>query len=100
MGRAGSRANSDADVAETGGGGGVSGVADLARLTLASVGRSPGHGLRRQHVHRRPERGTDPRVRRVAQQTAELSFKCNVDYRGYITDIDLDRNNYAYGYRR
>ena len=33
------------------------------------------------------------------QQTAELSFKCNVDYRGYITDIDLDRNNYAYGRR-
>ena len=35
------------------------------------------------------------------QQTAELSFKCNVDYRGYITDVDLDRNNYAYNpYRR
>ena len=35
------------------------------------------------------------------QQTGELSFKCNVDYRGYITDIDLDRNSYAnYGYRR
>ncbi len=34
------------------------------------------------------------------QQQAELSFKCNIDYRGYITDIDLDRNNYAYGYRR
>lgn len=31
---------------------------------------------------------------------AELSFKCNVDYRGYITDIDVDRNAYAYGYRR
>jgi hypothetical protein len=30
------------------------------------------------------------------QQTAEFSFKCNVDYRGYITDVDLDRNNYAY----
>jgi hypothetical protein len=34
------------------------------------------------------------------QQQAELSFKCNIDYRGYVTDIDLDRNNYAYGYRR
>ena len=34
------------------------------------------------------------------QQTAELSFKCNIDYRGYISDIDLERNNYAYGYRR
>src|SRR5687768_5989609 len=30
------------------------------------------------------------------QQTGELSFKCNIDQRGYITDIDLDRNNYAY----
>jgi hypothetical protein len=36
------------------------------------------------------------------QQQAELSFKCNIDYRGYITDIDLDRNQYGYngyGYR-
>lgn len=33
------------------------------------------------------------------QQTAELSFKCNVDYRGYVSDIDLDRNTYAYGRR-
>jgi hypothetical protein len=34
------------------------------------------------------------------QPQGELSFKCNIDYRGYIRDIDLDRNNYAYGYRR
>jgi hypothetical protein len=35
------------------------------------------------------------------QAAAELSFKCNVDYRGYISDIDLDRNSYSnYGYRR
>ncbi|MEO6582555.1 MAG: hypothetical protein ABIN68_07110 [Sphingomicrobium sp.] len=35
------------------------------------------------------------------QQTGELSFKCNVDYRGYITDIDLNRSTYSnYGYRR
>lgn len=36
-----------------------------------------------------------------AQPTGELSFKCNIDYRGRITDIDLDRNNrYGYPYRR
>lgn len=36
-----------------------------------------------------------------AQPTAELSFKCDIDYRGRIRDIDLDRNNrYAYPYRR
>ena len=34
------------------------------------------------------------------QQQAELSFKCNIDYRGYVTDIDLNRNSYAQGYRR
>ena len=34
-----------------------------------------------------------------AQPQGELSFKCNIDYRGYIRDIDLDRNNYGY-YRR
>ncbi len=36
------------------------------------------------------------------QPQAELSFKCNIDYRGYITDIDLARNTYGYngyGYR-
>ena len=31
------------------------------------------------------------------QQAAELTFKCNIDYRGYVTDVDLDRNRYAYG---
>jgi len=31
----------------------------------------------------------------------ELSFKCDIDYRGYIRDIDIDRNSNAYyGYRR
>jgi hypothetical protein len=31
----------------------------------------------------------------------ELTFKCDIDYRGYIRDIDIDRNNNAYyGYRR
>ena len=39
------------------------------------------------------------------QQPADLKFKCDVDYRGYIRDIDLDRNNdyydgYNRGYRR
>jgi hypothetical protein len=36
------------------------------------------------------------------QPVAELSFRCNIDYRGRILDIDLDRNNnaYAYPYRR
>ena len=30
-----------------------------------------------------------------------LRFSCTIDARGYIRDIDLDRNNnYAYGYRR
>lgn len=29
---------------------------------------------------------------------ADLSFKCNVDYRGRITDIDLNRRNMSYGY--
>ena len=31
------------------------------------------------------------------QQTGELTFKCNIDYRGYVTDVDLERNRYAYG---
>ncbi len=31
------------------------------------------------------------------QQVGELTFRCNVDYRGYVRDIDIDRNRYAYG---
>lgn len=31
----------------------------------------------------------------------DLRFSCTIDARGYVRDIDLDRNNnYAYGYRR
>ena len=33
-------------------------------------------------------------------QPAELTFKCDIDYRGYIRDIDVDRNRNAYNYRR
>ena len=34
-------------------------------------------------------------------QAGELRFKCDIDYRGHIRDIDLDRNDNAYyGYRR
>ena len=32
------------------------------------------------------------------QPQGELRFKCNVDYRGYIRDIDVTRSN-NYGYR-
>ena len=47
------------------------------------------------------------RVRGIAQSAAyggygnvgqQFEFKCNIDYRGYITDIDLDRANSRYGY--
>ena len=35
------------------------------------------------------------------QPMGDLRFKCDIDYRGYITDIDLDRNSYGYNnYRR
>lgn len=33
-----------------------------------------------------------------AQPAGELSFKCDIDYRGYVRDIDISRNS-AYGYR-
>ncbi len=29
---------------------------------------------------------------------ADLTWKCKVDYRGYISDIDVDRNSSSYGY--
>lgn len=33
-----------------------------------------------------------------AQPAGELAFKCDIDYRGYIRDIDINRNRAAYGY--
>lgn len=30
---------------------------------------------------------------------ADLSFSCKVDYRGRVTDVDLDRRNTGFGYR-
>jgi hypothetical protein len=30
------------------------------------------------------------------QQVADLRFSCRVDYRGYVRDIDIKRNNQAY----
>ena len=30
------------------------------------------------------------------QQAADLRFSCRVDYRGYVRDIDIKRNNQAY----
>jgi len=55
-----------------------------------------------------PRSNSKLRVRGVAQAAAyaggygnvpqEFTFKCNIDYRGYITDIDLDRTNRGYGY--
>ena len=55
--------------------------------------------------------GSKVRVRGIAQSAAyaggygnvpqEFEFRCNIDYRGYISDIDLDRSrrysNYGYG---
>jgi hypothetical protein len=35
------------------------------------------------------------------QASGELTFKCDVDYRGFIRDTDVNRNSYSnYGYRR
>ncbi|MEO7365852.1 MAG: hypothetical protein ABIW03_05995 [Sphingomicrobium sp.] len=33
-----------------------------------------------------------------AQSQADLRFNCTVDYRGYISQLEIDRNNYS-GYR-
>lgn len=34
------------------------------------------------------------------QQVGELTFRCDVDYRGRVRDIDIDRNRNAYRYYR
>ena len=32
------------------------------------------------------------------QQQVDLTFKCKTDYRGFVTDVDVDRAEGAYGY--
>ena len=32
------------------------------------------------------------------QQPVDLTFKCSTDYRGYVTDVDIDRATTAYNY--
>jgi hypothetical protein len=55
-----------------------------------------------------PRSGGRVRVRGIVQSNAynagygggypqDFAFKCNIDYRGYISDIDLDRLNSNYG---
>ena len=34
------------------------------------------------------------------QQSVDLTFKCSTDYRGYVTDIDIDRATSNYGYNQ
>ena len=35
------------------------------------------------------------------QQAVDLTFKCKTDYRGFVTDVDIDRaqSNYGYNYQ-
>ena len=34
------------------------------------------------------------------QQPVDLTFRCRVDYRGFITDVDIDRAQTNYGYNQ
>jgi hypothetical protein len=35
------------------------------------------------------------------QQAVDLTFKCKTDYRGFVTDVDIDaaQSNYGYNYQ-
>jgi hypothetical protein len=91
-----------------GGYGGYNGYAQARVLGVTSVERRSGNGLRVRGVATARAQtagyggyggyspyggygGYQP------QQVGELTFRCNVDYRGYVTYVDIDRNRYAYG---
>ncbi len=67
-----------------------------------------GGGGRVVGITRVERRNSGVRVRGVASSgsygrsygynNADLSFSCKVDYRGRITDVDLDRRGVSYGY--
>jgi hypothetical protein len=64
-------------------------------VAITSVERRSGSRLRVRGVAQAAAYGGGYGYNNVPQ---ELAFKCNVDYRGYVTDIDLDRINSRYGY--
>ena len=76
-------------------------------------GYNNGYGGRVVGITRVERRNSGIRVRGVATSgmrsgygygynnaAADLSFSCKVDYRGRITDLDLDRRGVDYGYYR
>ena len=77
------------------------------RLGGGYGGYGYGGGARVQVSSVEPRSSGKMRVRGIAQTNAgygqAVEFKCNVDYRGRITDLDFDRmsNRYrAYGYNQ
>lgn len=75
----------------------VRGVATAGGYAAAPQGYGYGYGYDPRYGY-----GNDPRYGQgYGQPQGELSFRCNIDYRGRILDIDVDRNRNAYyGYRR
>jgi len=76
-------------------------------------GYNNGYGGRVVGITRVERRNSGIRVRGVATSgarggygygynsgAADLSFSCKVDYRGRITDVDIDRRGQSYGYYR
>ena len=76
-------------------------------------GYNNGYGGRVVGITRVERRNSGIRVRGVATSGArsgygygynsgavDLSFSCKVDYRGRITDVDIDRRGQSYGYYR
>jgi hypothetical protein len=76
-------------------------------------GYNNGYGGRVVGISRVERRNSGIRVRGVATSgarggygygynsgAADLSFSCKVDYRGRITDVDIDRRGQSYGYYR
>ncbi|MDQ3077708.1 MAG: hypothetical protein M3Q83_02575 [Pseudomonadota bacterium] len=93
-------------------------VAQCARAVEARIGgnRYGGYGYNQGYARGRvlgvtqvEQRRNGLRVRGVASSgqgygygynsggQADLNFRCNIDYRGRITDIDLDRRGNRYG---
>ena len=80
-----------------GGGYGYNGYSNARVLGISRVERRSNGGLQVRGV---ATTGMSGAYGYNGQAAADISFRCRTDYRGYVVDVDLDRQSVNYGYNQ
>lgn len=67
---------------------------------VVAITHADGHSRGRVKVKGIATGGMNAGYGGYGQSAGELKFRCEVDYRGYISDLHIDPSNRGYGYRR